>query len=401
MKTMFDSTALRLLLLPAMLLASHAAQAQTAAGDTVSNQASVSYEVGGVAQTPILSDDDGNPANGVNATSFLVDRKLDSTVTELSGAYNSATTPSVVPGQAQSGPLGAVLAFTVTNTGNEVQDFSLTATSSTFDPFGGSDNFDATNVNIFVDANGDGVYQPGTDTATFVDELDFVGNAGGQPSSVTVFVVADIPLAQAAGDIASYALTAQVAEGGSPGAQGADIVTDDRTSADSAGVDDVFADGENTNNGADGVLDGRSSAEDAYLVSAPVLSVAKSSAVISDPFNGTTNPKAIPGAVIEYTITVSNAPGASTATNINVSDDLSGEIVGGGGTESIEFLSDAYGGTGDIEQTVTVGGVPTVTNLTQEADADAGTFAANIVAVTGITLAAGDSAAVRFRVEIQ
>ena len=402
MKTMKFALAWRLALAGLTTLAlSQVAHAQTAAGDTVANQASVAYQVGGVDQTPVLSDDDGNAANGVNATTFLVDRKLDSTVTELSGAYNSASTPSVVPGQTQAATNGAVLAFTLTNTGNEVQDFSLSATPSTFDPFGGTDNFDAANVNVFVDSNGDGIYQPGTDTATFVDELDYQGNAGGNPSSVVVFIVSDIPLAQTAGDIAAYHLTAQVAEGGGPGAQGADITTDDSGSADTAGVDDVFADGENTNNGDDALRDGKSSAEDAYQVSAPVLTVAKSSQVISDPFNGTTNPKAIPGAVIEYTITVTNGVGGATATNVNVTDDLTAEIVGGGGTEALAFLSDVYGATGDIQLTVTSGGVPTVTPLTEEADADAGSFTANVVGVTGVTLAGGDSAEVTFQVEIQ
>ncbi|MFK8016163.1 MAG: hypothetical protein AB8G17_12075 [Gammaproteobacteria bacterium] len=385
----------------AILALTPLAHAQTAAGDTVSNQASVNYQVGGVAQTAVLSDDDGNAGNGVNPTNFLVDRKLDATVTELSGDYNSASTPTVVPGQNQGATNGAVLGFTVTNTGNQVQDFSLGAAATTFDPFSGTDTFDATNVNVFVDANGDGIYQPGTDTATFIDELSFQGNAGGDPSSVVVFVVSDIPLTQSAGDIAAYVLNAQVAEGGTPAAQGADITTDDSGSADSAGVDDVFADGENTNNAADGTRDGIASAEDAYQISAPVLTVAKSSQVISDPFNGTANPKAIPGAVIEYTITVSNAVGGATATNVNLTDDLSGEIVGGGGTEALAFLSNVYGGTGDIELTVTSGGVPTVTPLTEEADADSGSFNANIVSVTGITLAGGDSAQVSFRVEIQ
>lgn len=52
------------------------------------------------------------------------------------------------------------------------------------------------------------------------------------------------------------------------------------------------------------------------------LSVTKTSSVISDPANGTTNPKAIPGALIEYLITVSNtgsvAPDAGT---VIVTDD--------------------------------------------------------------------------------
>lgn len=380
----------------------------TAAGTSVANQASLDYEVGGVAQTQILSDNDGNDANGINPTTFLVDRKLDSLVTELSTDYNSATTPTIAPGQTQAGsPVGAVLAYTVTNEGNEVQDFSLTASPTTFDPFGGTDNFDATNVNVFVDSNGNGVYEPALDTATFIDELDYVGNPGGNPDSVVVFVVSDIPISQVQGDIAAYVLEAQVAEGGAAG-QGADITTDDSAVADDpAVVQDVFADDENTNNAGDALNDGISSAEDAYQIAAPVLSIAKTSAVISDPFTCPggvcppgANPKAIPGGIIEYTITVNNAAGAATATAISVSDDLTAEILGGGGTESIDFVDGVYGGNG-IELTTIVGGVPTVTNLTIAADADAGEFVANVIAVSVASLAAGDSAEVRFQVEIQ
>ena len=44
--------------------------------------------------------------------------------------------------------------------------------------------------------------------------------------------------------------------------------------------------------------------------------------VISDPVNLTTNPKAIPGATIQYCIAVSNATGSADATDIVVTDDL-------------------------------------------------------------------------------
>lgn len=46
-----------------------------------------------------------------------------------------------------------------------------------------------------------------------------------------------------------------------------------------------------------------------------VLGVTKVSTLISDPTNGTTNPRAIPGAVMEYCILVQN-PGSATATNV-------------------------------------------------------------------------------------
>lgn len=50
-----------------------------------------------------------------------------------------------------------------------------------------------------------------------------------------------------------------------------------------------------------------------------VLSVAKTSSVVSDPSNGTTDPKAIPGAVMLYCILVTN-PGSGTATSVTLND---------------------------------------------------------------------------------
>lgn len=52
-----------------------------------------------------------------------------------------------------------------------------------------------------------------------------------------------------------------------------------------------------------------------------VLGVTKVSTLISDPTNGTTNPRAIPGAVMEYCILVQN-PGSGTATNVVGTDNI-------------------------------------------------------------------------------
>jgi len=51
------------------------------------------------------------------------------------------------------------------------------------------------------------------------------------------------------------------------------------------------------------------------------LTIAKTSSVVSDPTNGTTDPKAIPGATMRYCILVTNN-GSGTATGINVTDAL-------------------------------------------------------------------------------
>jgi uncharacterized repeat protein (TIGR01451 family) len=54
---------------------------------------------------------------------------------------------------------------------------------------------------------------------------------------------------------------------------------------------------------------------------APSLVVAKVSRVLSDPVNGTTNPKRIPGSIVEYSITVTNnGPGIVDASSLAITD---------------------------------------------------------------------------------
>ena len=62
----------------AMLLGQQALAAGVDAGVTVSNQATVAYDVASVMQTPIESDPLGNSTPGAgNPTEFLVDRRVD------------------------------------------------------------------------------------------------------------------------------------------------------------------------------------------------------------------------------------------------------------------------------------------------------------------------------------
>ncbi len=55
------------------------------------------------------------------------------------------------------------------------------------------------------------------------------------------------------------------------------------------------------------------------------LSVTKISQLISDPVNGTTNAKRIPGAIVQYCILISNA-GSATATDITATDSIPGDV---------------------------------------------------------------------------
>jgi uncharacterized repeat protein (TIGR01451 family) len=62
-------------------------------------------------------------------------------------------------------------------------------------------------------------------------------------------------------------------------------------------------------------------------LSTAVLIIEKTSTVISDPVNGTTNPKAIPGAIIEYTVSVRNAGNrAVDASTIIITDIMPAEM---------------------------------------------------------------------------
>lgn len=68
-----------------------------------------------------------------------------------------------------------------------------------------------------------------------------------------------------------------------------------------------------------------------YCTPQTTLSVTKISQVISDPINDVTNPKAIPGAIIQYCILISNA-GSATAASISATDTIPGNVTYTAGT---------------------------------------------------------------------
>ncbi len=121
-------------------------------------------------------------------------------MTEVGGA---ATT--VNPGQPN-----VVTTFLVTNTGNAAQAYQLTPTNVTRGAlFGNTDNTDVSNLRAFVDANNNGTYEAGTDTATSIATLAADAN-------VRVFIVADVPVTATNGQYANVRLTAAAAVNNTP-----------------------------------------------------------------------------------------------------------------------------------------------------------------------------------------
>jgi hypothetical protein len=302
----------------AVLLSQQVLAVGTDAGTTVGNQATVAYDVNGNTQTPIESDPNGNSTPGAgNPTEFLVDRRVDFTLVETSGG---PTTP-VAPGDSD-----VIASFTLTNASNAVMDFRLDVADFAGNVFGTLvDDTDLTNYRIRV-ANGDGA--GGTpDLATdlaFVDEL-------AEDGVVEIFVFADAPGTVSNGQHANIQLTATAADEAAatatPGTLDADLA--ESPGADVATViESVFADGGN---------DGLEQAEDSYEIVSASLTIKKTSAVISDPFG---SGKAVPDAVIEYTISIDNSSGGSPAQSVVVTDNIQ--------IPDVLFEDEAYGAGQDV-----------------------------------------------------
>ncbi|HEX9947217.1 MAG TPA: hypothetical protein VGA98_06720 [Allosphingosinicella sp.] len=335
----------------AAVAASPAMAAGTAAGTTVTNNVTLEFKVGGVDQPQVSASD-----------TFTVDRKVNLTVSE-----QGTTATTVTPGQT-----AAVTTFNVSNSSNAPLDFALAVTqlSGGTAAHGGTDNFNVSNVKTFIDTNTNGNFDPGTDQeVTYLDQV-------AADTSRIVFVVVDVPLGRATSDVAGVRLSATASEATAASALGATITQ--TTGANTSGVDTVFAD---TNANGNVARDGIHFAEDDYIVQAASLTATKTSRVISDPFNGTTLPKMIPGAVVEYCIAVANAAGSATATGVNLTDDVPDET------------------TYDAAFGIRLNG--TVTGSTCNADGTAGgAFANGNVTGTLSDIAAGVTRTLVFRVSV-
>ena len=346
----------------------------TDAGVQINNRATVNYSVGGVTQTPIESSSTGNATAGVGAgadTTFVVDRRVFMAVADVAPSPTELST--TVPGGA-----AVVRRFTITNTSNKAIGFRFPAPTNL-----GGDQFDAANLTVRVDSvsqpNGSyapGTYDSATDVATSVVSLP-------EDSSVTVYVLGDIPGTAVNGNTAIVNLQAIATEPSAPdnvGTVGADLVA--TAGVNTAGVDTVFGDAGN---------DGTESDTNVYTVSSASLTVAKTASVISDPFTGVSvNAKAIPGAVIEYAIAVANN-GTADAAQVGVTDPIP--------TNTAIDLG-GYAGQ-DIEIAVSGGAT---TTCTAASDADGCVVAAGVLTIAGAsrpTIPATQTATIRFRVTIQ
>ena len=300
----------------------------TSAGTTITNDVSVSFEVGGITQNAVTDSD-----------SVTVDQRVDVNVQFI------GSTVSVSPGQTE-----AVLAFDVTNLSNDTVDLALATTLAS----GTAANI--SNIEVYLDSDGDRSLSAGELAAGPITYLDEVA----EDDIRAVIVVADISVNAVDADTFDIVLTADAHAGGTSSSLGAELTA--TSGANTAGVDTVLFDGAGDTDSANA---GDFSDTGDYEVSGAQISVVKSSSIVSDPVNGTTDPKAIPGAVVQYCIAVSNAADSNTATTVSVVDDLPADVT---------YLS-AFG--------IFVDGTATIDGVTGEATCTGGAAGGSFSAGTG------------------
>lgn len=320
----------------------------TAAETSVDNTFTLTYDINGAEQPPINNND--------APTVFLVDRMIDLTVENIGAATE------VVPGQED-----AVTTFTLTNNGNGTQAYDL----SVFNTVTG-DNFNtssSTPLEIrYTTSDGTVVnYDPSDNTTFPVLDAD---------ETITITVLQDIPLTQDDGFTGDIILIADTLDSTTFAPETADTDGNDLLVSEN-----VLADGSSTPQ--ENVEEGDDSATGTYVIVSPDVTGVKTVSIFSEdgsncdtiPGTAETDAYSIPGACVEYRITVTNNDTRAT-TSIDVSDILPDEL---------NFVAAAIAAGGDF-----TGGTLNVPSVT---DTDVGldcTSGACVVEFNGAGLPADD-----------
>ncbi|WP_395614030.1 hypothetical protein [Allosphingosinicella sp.] len=300
--------------------------ARTPAGTVINNNATATYDLPGGGQSSVTS----------NTVSLTVDELLDVGV-----AWTDGGDVGVIPGATNR-----VLSYRVTNAGNGSEAFRLSARDSA-----GGDDFDPSTTSLVLDANGNGIYDPGLDTV-------YVAGANepvlAPEQSAIVFVLSTIPAGASDAQRGRVDLVATAATGsGAPGT--------------------TFAgQGQGGGDAVVGATHAQAEDDGYYKVSGGSVAFVKS-ATVADPYGGTTS---VPGAIVTYRL-VATVSGSGGLANLRIADLIPPGTTYRAGTLTLE------------------GGA-----LSDGADADAGEFTGTGIAVRLGNVAGGNARTVTFQVSI-
>ncbi len=334
-----------------------AAAAGTLSGVTITNQVSLDFNVSGLGQ------DTKNAS-----VAFLVDNKVDFTVIQ-----QESVTEAIIPNGPSAGATYSVK-FTVSNTGNTSQDYSLSAIDAGTVTVSVA-NLASTLTQVIDNSNTGVAYQvyvdDGVDTATYNSADDILTNidalAAGDDAVVWVVIddtnLVDITLID--GNIAAVGLTVTTHDDNSAAGLGSLTTSDSSNAFDKDSVQVVFAD---THASIGTNYDGIQIDYAAFELATADLEITKVMTIIADGVS-TSNFKAIPGATVTYTIQVENK-GSVAADLVQIQDDLTAIL-----TLDTSLIDDI------TDLTITGGGNTVSTS----------TMAVSSIDVTFTSLAADDS----------
>jgi uncharacterized repeat protein (TIGR01451 family) len=300
--------------------------AGTLAGTDIENIATASYDTG-----------TGTVEIQSNPVVITVDELLDVTLTNTDPGDVTVT----------NGAQNTVLTYRITNIGNGPEAYRLTP-----DVAVGGDDFDPSLVQIVLDTNNNGVYDPGVDTVYVSGTNDPLLNPD---QGINVFVINNIPATQNNGDQADVRLTAAAITGvGAPGTSFA--------GAGEGGGNAVVG-----TSGADADDTGR------LLVEAATVTLTKTATVV-DPFGGSTS---VPGSIVTYTL-VASITGSGTLANMAITDPVPVGTTYVAASTTLEAAA-----------------------LTDASDTDAGNFNGSRISVSLGAVPAGQTRTVTFKTRIQ
>jgi len=346
------------LVLP-VLCSGTALAAGTQSGTPISNQFTLKYKSADIDQPQIDNADD--------PTVFVVDRRVD-LVTSLLGSPARQSTP----GQRR------LVRFSFRNESNNTVGFRFTA-----EDFNGPD-FTVLNPVVdsyWIDLDNDSQVTDGTETVVSYTDGDIALLPPDEHIAVRVFV--DVPLDTVNGDEGIVLLTAIAVDNA-----GVTLTADSNNTLD--GEETILDDGQGEN---DGLTDAIHSTATTVLIVAPELTATKTAAIVSTDGSGcdsftqaanTAGEFALPGACVEYTISVSNQESTSLvdvadATDIDLADVLESNLI---------LTALTHTGLGGSFDALTIPATGLVCD---------GTDTTCNVVYTGGTLAAGDNGSIRIR----
>jgi uncharacterized repeat protein (TIGR01451 family) len=296
-----------------IFLAGSAFAAGTDAGSEIQNTAQATFEVGGVAQTPVNS----------NSTQTFVDELIDVVVVSTDAGPVAVSSPDA----------GAVLQFSVTNTGNGTETFRLFTDTAV-----SGNDFSPTVLQLYLESNG----QPGLQTGVGGDTAYLQTSNDPdllEDESILVYVVSSIPDLLASNDTGALLLravsTTVINESGAtaPGDAGFPVPGTayvDAGDPDAAGTGNVTAVVGATFDPTNLLIQ----AQGSYVVSAAIVTITKTATNVVDPFGGAT---LVPGSVITYALEV-EVSGSGSADSLVVTDIIPAELEYQVGTIAVSSL---------------------------------------------------------------